>query len=183
MVVRAQGYSATTVDELCAAAGVSKGAFFHHFKSKDDLATAAAAFWSETTGKLFATAQYHDEKDALQRILAYLDFRKALLAGEVPEFTCLVGTLLQETYDSKPDIRDACYASIAQHAATLEEDIAAAIETHKPLDDIDPSSLALHMQAVLQGAFILAKGQGSAAVAADSIEHLKRYIQLLFAER
>jgi TetR/AcrR family transcriptional repressor of nem operon len=41
-------------------------------------------------------------------------------------------------------------------------------------------SLALHMQAVLQGAFILAKAKGGAAVAAASIDHLHRYIELLF---
>jgi TetR/AcrR family transcriptional regulator, transcriptional repressor for nem operon len=41
-------------------------------------------------------------------------------------------------------------------------------------------SLALHTQAVLQGAFILAKATGGAAIAADSIDHLRRYIELLF---
>jgi hypothetical protein len=33
---------------------------------------------------------------------------------------------------------------------------------------------------VLQGAFILAKAKGSAAVAETSIDHLRRYIELLF---
>ena len=36
-VIRAKGYAATSVDELCAAAGVTKGAFFHHFKTKEDI--------------------------------------------------------------------------------------------------------------------------------------------------
>jgi TetR/AcrR family transcriptional repressor of nem operon len=40
--------------------------------------------------------------------------------------------------------------------------------------------LALHTQAVLQGAFILAKAKGNAAIAAASIDHLRRYIELLF---
>ena len=42
------------------------------------------------------------------------------------------------------------------------------------------NSLALHTQAVLQGAFILAKAQGGPMVAAESIDHLRRYIELLF---
>ena len=53
-IIREKGYHATSVDELCAAAGVTKGAFFHHFKSKEDLAVAAAEHWSMTTGGLFA---------------------------------------------------------------------------------------------------------------------------------
>src|SRR5690606_9949738 len=88
-VIRAKGYAATSVEELCTAAGVSKGAFFHHFKSKDELAVAAADYWSETTGALFAAAPYHDHDDPLDRVLAYVAFRKALVRGGVPDFTCL----------------------------------------------------------------------------------------------
>ena len=52
-VIRTKGLSATSVDDLCAAAGVTKGAFFHHFESKQALAVAAAEYWSLTTGALF----------------------------------------------------------------------------------------------------------------------------------
>jgi AcrR family transcriptional regulator len=83
-VIRTKGYSAASVDELCAAAGVTKGAFFHHFKSKDELGVAAADYWSATTGALFAAAPYHGHPDPLDRVLAYVDFRKALLRGGVP---------------------------------------------------------------------------------------------------
>ena len=45
-MVRQQGFAATSVDELCKAAGVTKGAFFHHFDSKEALGVAAADYWS-----------------------------------------------------------------------------------------------------------------------------------------
>ncbi|MET3660957.1 TetR/AcrR family transcriptional regulator [Aquamicrobium ahrensii] len=179
-VVRTRGYSAATVDELCAAAGVTKGAFFHHFKSKEELGVAAAQYWSQMTGALFAEAPYHNHPDPLDRILGYLEFRKALLQGGVPEFTCLVGTMVQETYETAPAIREACDRSISDHAATLESDIEAAMRDRALAADWNAGSLALHTQAVLQGAFILAKAKGGPAVAADSIDHLIRYLKLLF---
>lgn len=179
-MIRAKGYSATTVDELCAAAGVTKGAFFHHFKNKDELGVAAAEHWSEVTGALFAAAPYHDHADPLDRVLGYLAFRKALLQGGVPDFTCLVGTMVQETYDTVPAIRDACDRSISTHARTLEADIEAAMRDRAMSPDWTPESLALHIQAVLQGAFILAKAKGGPQVAADSMDHLTRYLTLLF---
>ncbi|MDF0546551.1 TetR/AcrR family transcriptional regulator [Sphingobium sp. H39-3-25] len=179
-VIRTKGYSGTTVDELCAAAGVTKGAFFHHFKSKEELAVNAADYWSETTGTLFARAAYHDHADPLERVLGYLAFRKALLQGGVPDFTCLVGTMVQETYDTAPAIRAACASSITSHAERLEADIEAAMAVRGVAPEWTAKSLALHTQAVLQGAFILAKATGGPEVAADSIDHLRRYLQLLF---
>lgn len=179
-VIRTKGYSATTVDELCAAAGVTKGAFFHHFKSKDELGVAAADHWSRTTDAMFAHAPFHDHPDPLDRVLGYVAFRKAQLQGGVPDFTCLVGTMVQETYETNPAIRDACDRSISDHAATLEADIEAAMRDRGLRAGWTAKSLALHTQAVLQGAFILAKAKGGAEVAADSMDHLIRYLELLF---
>ncbi|MET0545155.1 MAG: TetR/AcrR family transcriptional regulator [Caulobacterales bacterium] len=181
-LIRAQGFAATSVDDLCKQAGVTKGAFFHHFKSKDELGVAAANYWSEVTSALFRSAPYHAPKDPLARILAYLDFRKGLIVGDLPDFTCLVGTMVQETYDSAPAIRDACYASISGHAQTLEADIEACIHKYAANSELNAPSLALHTQAVIQGAFILAKASGRSQLAADSIDHLRRYFELLFAK-
>jgi TetR/AcrR family transcriptional regulator, transcriptional repressor for nem operon len=178
-VIRQKGYSSSSVDELCTQAGVTKGAFFHHFASKDSLAVAAAHHWSEVTGALFETAPYHAHRDPLDRVLGYLDFRKALIQGEVAEFTCLVGTMVQETYGTHPGIREACEASISGHAAKIEADIAEAMKLHRTRGVWTAQSLALHTQAVLQGAFILAKAKG-APFAVASIDHLRRYIELLF---
>jgi len=179
-VIRTKGYAATSIDELCAEAGVAKGSFFHHFKTKEALGVAAADYWSEMTGALFAAAPYHRHHDPLDRVLGYIDFRKALIAGTVPEFTCLVGTMVQEVYETCPEIRDACEASISVHVAKIEADIAEAIKLHGIDADWTAKSLALHTQAVLQGAFILAKARDSAEIAAASVDHLRRYVELLF---
>lgn len=181
-VIRAKGYAATTVDDICAEAGVSKGAFFHHFRSKEDLAVAAAEHWSEVTGGLFEGAPYHAAEAPLDRLLGYVAFRKALIQGELPEFTCLVGTMTQEAYGTSPAIRAACWDSISGHAGTLVADIEAAMQEHG-VSGFTAESLALHTQAVLQGAFILAKASGDPLRAIESIGHLQRYLRLLFAQR
>ncbi len=179
-LIREKGYSATSVDELCAHVGVTKGAFFHHFESKDALAVAAANHWSEIARAFFETAPYHQHEDPLHRVLGYLDFRKALLKGEIAEFTCLIGTMVQETYGTHPNIREACEASIRGHAAKVEADIALAMKRYRIRASWTAETLAMHTQAVLQGAFILAKAGGGAAGAAANIDHLHRYIELLF---
>jgi TetR/AcrR family transcriptional repressor of nem operon len=112
--------------------------------------------------------------------LAYVDFRKVILQGELPEFTCFVGTMIQEVYDTHPAIREACEKTISDHAANIEADIAEAMRKYKIEGDWTAKSLALYTQAVIQGAFILAKAKHGAEVAGDCIDHLRRYIELLF---
>jgi TetR/AcrR family transcriptional repressor of nem operon len=181
-VVRAKGYTATRIEDVCAEAGLTKGSFFHHFKSKEDLALTAVAHWEANTSALFATAPYHAAADPLGRLIAYIEFRKAILTGDLPDFTCFVGTIVQETYQTHPEVSAAAAQNISSHARTLEADIRAAMLEHSVPGGWTAESLALHFQAVIQGSFILAKAKGSAAVAAESLEHLKRYVELLFRE-
>jgi TetR/AcrR family transcriptional repressor of nem operon len=88
--------------------------------------------------------------------------------------------MIQETYDSHPAIRDAAARSITGHAAEVGKIIEAARRRYAPAADWSAASLALYTQAVLQGAFILAKAGGGPKAAADSVDHLRRYITLLF---
>lgn len=175
-VIRRQGLAATTVDDLCAEAGVTKGAFFHHFESKEALAVAAAQHWATTTGALFEQAPYHAPGDARERVLAYLDFRAALIDGPAAAYTCLVGTMVQEAFATQPQVRDACAASIFGHAATLEADIADALHAVGDPPGISAASLARHTQVVLQGAFVLAKAADDPSIVIESLEHLRRYL-------
>lgn len=178
--IREKGYASASVDQLCARAGVSKGSFFHHFKTKEDLAVAAADYWSETTSAFFDAADYHKHEDPLDRILGYIAFRKELVRGEIPAFTCLVGTMAQEAYLTSDDIRQACWRSISGHAQTLEADIAEAFEKYG-VSGTTPTSLALYTQTSIQGAFILAKAKGDPDVVISALNHLKRYVELLFS--
>jgi len=179
-VIRTRGYESTTVDEVCEAAGLTKGSFFHHFDSKEDLAVAAARHFAEMAEGVFSKAPYRALADPLERLLGYVDFRRAILKRELPEFTCLLGTMVQETYDSHPSIRKACDRYISEHAATLAADIAEAKRRHAPRAKWSPESLALFTQAAIQGAFVLAKAKHGPQVADECLAHLRRYLQLLF---
>ncbi len=178
-VIREKGYVATTVDDLCAAAGVSKGAFFHHFADKQAIALAAAEEFSARAEGIFEVPSVREPSSARDRVFAYIAFRKSLLTGDLTEATCLFGTMVQEVYDTHPAIRDACAVAIGSHAGGLVADLTSAKAACAPRADWEPESLALHTQAVIQGAFVLAKAAGDLAVAVDSLTHLERYLGLL----
>lgn len=175
-VIRAQGYTATTVDDLCTAAGVTKGAFFHHFDTKQALGVAAAQHWTDVTGKLFADAGFHDAATPTDRVLAYIDLRRSLIGADAAQHTCLVGTMSQEVFQTNPSIRDACRDSILGHASTLEADIDAALREAARAGGVTAAGLALHTQIVLQGAFVVSKAADDPSIVLDSLEHLRRYL-------
>jgi TetR/AcrR family transcriptional regulator, transcriptional repressor for nem operon len=181
-VIRAKGYSATRIEDICEAAGLTKGSFFHHFDSKDALALDAIDYWTEGSRTLFASAPFRDEVDPLDRLLAYVDFRKELLTGDLPDFTCLVGTMVQEIYATHPALREACNRCITGHAGILVSYIEEALRQRGMHPKWTAMSLALYTQATIQGAFILAKAANGPAVAAQCIDHLHSYIELLFAQ-
>ncbi len=185
-IVRCNGFAGTSVDELCRAANVTKGAFFHHFASKEALGVALVEYWSQTTGAFFGEAPYHHHARAVDRVLGYIDLRSALLSGPAESFSCVAGTMVQEAFLSSAAIRAACGASIMGNARALEDDVAAAL-VESGTTGVDPAGLARHVQAVIQGAFVLAKAQdgedAAVAQAREQLQHLRRYFELLFNER
>lgn len=181
--IRRQGFAGTSVDTLCSQAGVTKGAFFHHFPSKDALAVAAAGRFSDMADGIFAQAPYRSLPDPVDRLIGYVDFRQSLMQGELPSFTCLVGTMAQEAYATHPDVRDACAMSIDAHVGMLEADISAAMESRSIEPPGGARGLAYYMQAVIQGAFVLAKARNDATVAAACLDHLRDHLRGLFGAR
>ena len=176
-VIRSKGYAATSVDDICKASALTKGSFFHHFKSKDELAIAAVDRFATKAAGYFEMAPYQKLTDPGDRVLGYVDFRIAMLKGKVSEFTCLFGTLVQETYETHPAIREACERHLSVHAAKLAADIAEAKEQYSPKASWSPESLTQFIEAALQGAFIMAKTKQRAAPAEDCLQHLRRYLE------
>lgn len=179
-IILAKGYEAMRIDELCQRTGLTKGAVFHYFRNKEEIGVAAAGHFAAKAEAMFERAAYHDAGEARERLLGYIEHRKAMMRGDLQDFTCLFGMMAQETYVTHPQVSEACGAHIRNHARTLTPDIAAAQTKSSGTMPGDAEGLALFMQAVVQGAFVLSKATGDPAVAVQCLDHLKRYVTLLF---
>lgn len=178
-LVRHKGFAASSVDDLCAAAGVTKGAFFHHFPSKEALGVALIDDWTAMTGAMFAAHPYNFKDDPLDRVFAYIDLRRELLGQPLPEFTCVAGTTVQEAYESSPPMREAAERSIRSGFGHVLPHLEQAMAVH-PVPGVTAEGLAQQFQVAVQGGIILAKAMADPAPARAALDHLERYLRLLF---
>jgi TetR/AcrR family transcriptional repressor of nem operon len=181
-LIRTRGYNGTTVEDICKSAGVTKGGFFHYFGSKDDVADAALATFTEIRTELFREAPFRQVADPLERVFARLDFEKELIEAGGKSKGCLAGMLAQELAASRKEFRVACDEYFTKRVDDFATDLAAAKAAHAPQASFDPKSVAKFFLAVTQGSHILAKASGDNGVRLENIEHFRAYLRGLFAE-
>jgi TetR/AcrR family transcriptional repressor of nem operon len=179
-VFRARGYAATRVEDICAEAGLTKGGFFHHFPDKPSVALSTARHFGDMAAALFAHAPFRAPEDPAERVLAYVRFRAEGFRGSYADFTCYLGTIVQETYLTQPALRDACGAVIDENIDDLGRDLAAAKARHCPDAAWDPQSLAAYVQCVVQGAMIIAKAADRPMRGHEMMMHLHRHLHREF---
>jgi TetR/AcrR family transcriptional repressor of nem operon len=176
----ARGYTATSVDEVCASAGLTKGSFFHYFESKERLGMEVAQRFFAARKEMFLSAAFRRKKDPLQRVFGYIDFLVEMARGPGAKNGCLLGTFVQELHDSHPKIRSVCAGCFAEQCADLERYLEEAKAAYAPRGRWSPRTLAEHLVAILQGSLILAKARQDAKVLEASLEHFREYLKCLF---
>ena len=174
-----RGYSATTLDQVCAAAGVSKGAFFHYFKTKEALGQAVLARHGELSQQAYRDAPFLSKTDPLERLLGYVEFTASLVRHPVRD-ACLFGMFSQELAASEPQFRLGCASAFAQWAGGLKAMLEDARQRHAPRARISVDEAAEHFIAVFEGALILAKAKGDPGTVKVHLDLYKRWLKSLF---
>jgi TetR/AcrR family transcriptional repressor of nem operon len=174
------GYTATTVDQVCAEAGVTKGSFFHHFRSKEGFGQALLDHFWTSGQQMLQAAPFNELADPLERLHAYLDLFVALARDPTVADSCLFGNVSQEMAPVHPALRARCAEGFDTWAGQIARDLDEAKRVHRPRSDFDSFSIAEHFIAIYEGSLILAKAQGGGRVLEENIEHFRSYLVALF---
>lgn len=178
----AKGYTATSVDEICEAAGLTKGSFFHYFEGKEHLGRVVAQRFYASMHQIFQSAPFHQKKDPLDRVFGRVDFLIELSRSPHAAKGCLLGTFVQELSDTHPKIRSVCASCFDDAAESLKQDLDEAKAKYAPRARWSTQSLAEHLTAVMQGAIILAKAKQDRRVVEESLLHFKEYLKCVFGK-
>jgi TetR/AcrR family transcriptional regulator, transcriptional repressor for nem operon len=178
----AKGYTATSVDEICEAAGLTKGSFFHYFQGKEHLGRELAQRFYASMQELSRSAPFRQKKDPLDRVFGRVDFLIELSRHPQGCKGCLLGTFVQELSDTHPTIRSVCATCFEESAQSFKQDLEEAKAKYTPRARWSSQSLAEHLTAVVQGAIILAKAKQDPTVVEESLTHFREYLNCVFGK-
>lgn len=154
------GFSGTSVERIIAESGSSKGAFFHHFPSKPDLARHlveryAAADARHLLDALSATETIADPGERLLAVLGgFEDDADALMSAQN---SCLYVALLTERELVGAETRAPILAAIETWRTGVADLLRAALAEAETTRTVDCDAWADHVFVTFEGAFILCR--------------------------
>lgn len=186
-LVLARGYVGMTVDHVLNEVGITKGAFFHHFKSKDDLARALLARYAERDERVYRETRDRVEKlsdDPLQQVLLYIGLFQEMFEGLTEPYPgCLFASYIYELQQFGDDTRELIRSSFTKWRELLQEKFEAVARRYPPRIEVDAASLADAFTVVLEGAFITSKALNEPKLVSVQLRHFRNYVELLFRPR
>jgi TetR/AcrR family transcriptional repressor of nem operon len=174
-----KGFPATTVDQICEAAGVTKGAFFHYFDSKEAVGREVIERFVFDLVETFRGGPFRHLPDPLERVDAYVDFTIEVCTQAILRDGCILGLFSQELAQTNPDIRAVCEQSFRAWAEDLKSLLDEAAAGRKPASPFDSESLAEQYIAIVEGALIVRKAYQDPQVIARALNHFRDYVRLL----
>ncbi|HWL52376.1 MAG TPA: TetR/AcrR family transcriptional regulator [Chthoniobacteraceae bacterium] len=175
-----QGFSATSVDQICAEAGVTKGGFFHHFENKDAIGLAAAQGWFDHVTRIYTEALQGADPDPLEQLHAFFDALEGFTRDPDQLCACVVGMLSQEMALVHPGFQSAAAVHFTAWTEGVKKLLVAAREKHPPVRDFDPEGVAWYINSLWQGSIVVAKAVQSASMFRDNLRMAREWIDSFF---
>lgn len=175
-----RGYTATTVDEIVATAGVAKGSFYHFFESKEALGLAALEAYFRRGRAIIAGGSFREVQDPLARALAFVDHVEAI-STELWEHGCLAGNFATEVTSASPAIASVISGWFAQFEAELAAILEPVAGAARIEDAPSGRELAAQLLAVIEGAIIMGRARGETDRLPHAIREFRRYLRSLLS--
>ncbi len=175
----AKGFPATSVDEICERAGVSKGSFYHHFSSKNELGVAALEAYFGDVVAAFTQGPWTEVEDPVVRLAAFMSHAGEVCVGPVMANGCLIGSFALDLAESWPEVR----ASLSTMFAAVRDFVAgvvAAAADHRGRA-IDSAAFGDQFITVIEGSIVLAKARADPTVPQRQMALLGQHLELLLA--
>ncbi len=186
VLVFERGFAATPIDEIIKATDLTKGAFFHHFPSKADLAQALLQRYADDDLSRFDRLSARADElsdDPLQRALLFLSLFEEFIENMPDPFPgCMFASYIYEGHQFGAGVHDLIEQSLKQWSQCYEKKFDALIADREPKLGVTAKQLAETIVCNMQGAFLLARANNDSSIIIRQSRQFRDYLRLLFAD-
>jgi TetR/AcrR family transcriptional repressor of nem operon len=181
-VVAREGFSNASLQALCDAADVTKGAFFHHFPSKEAFATELLEHFSASVDEALAAADFDALPTAKEHLDAYLGLLERMY-GRDQRFRsgCLFAILVYEHADERSPIRRMCARGLQRWIDGATEQFRRIIAKSRNKPRVSARELAEHLLVVIEGGLVLGRATSATRAMQRAIGQFATYARAVLA--
>lgn len=180
------GFSGTSIDQILQRTGITKGAFFYHFKTKSALAKALIEEFAKEDilhmNEVLEKTEYL-KGDTLERLLQFIQEFIDMMSDLSEPYSCLYASYTYEPSQFDQETLRHISETILTWRETMERLIKDVLREYNAKIEIDIQSMADHTVVIFEGAFVVSKALNGRDLTADHLKHLKNYFQLLFVKK
>ena len=186
-LVLKQGFAGTSLHDILAVTGLTKGAFFHHFAGKSDFGRALVERYARNDLALFERFAAEAEAKSDDPLEQALHFLKALedFIASLPEpiIGCVFASYVYEGMQFDATIHAYIAQSFRRWSAVYERKFEAVLARYRPARPVTARDLSETIMAIIEGGFILQRIFNDPLIIARLARQFRQYLEMLFADR
>jgi len=181
-----KGYHDAKLEEVLVAAQVTKGAFFHHFRDREDLGFAVLDWHMAKRRQLLDAIEQElppaKQTDPLQQVFRRLDAIQEMVGrrGDC-KGGCIIGNMSTALSDCHDGFRKRLAECFDEMAQDFLPSLKAAARQNRVTRRTNTTELARYIVTVIEGAIMQARTLGDATLLPRQLvllkEHLKKYLE------
>lgn len=176
-----KGFPATTVDEICEAAEVSKGSFYHFFKSKQELTLAMLEHHMAGAQDVIESGLDLTGVEGPERTIRYIKHLEQE-AEEIWKDGCLIGSFALELAETNPEVREKISQIFRDLADHFEQVFMPLCRAHRGPDTPPPRELAEQLIMIIEGGVVLSRAHFDRRYVPQALRCFRRYLEMLLRE-
>lgn len=179
------GLNGTSLDQVIDKAGITKGAFFYHFKSKDDLALKLIQRFAQADEATLRDVTARAEalsRDPLQQLLIMTGLQIEMFR-KTANPACLFASFCFAANLATPEIKTICRTAFGKWRDVIAAKMKQTAAMYPPAMPVNFDDVADMANTVVEGAMIMANACGDPEIVARHLEQYRNYLELLFTQK
>jgi AcrR family transcriptional regulator len=173
-----KGYAGTSLNDITAATGLTKGSIYGNFANKDEVALAAFDYNLKNVSSRI-DADMNKQVSVKDKLLVYINIYQKFIDGSVSEGGCPVLNTAVDADDTHPELREKVLKAVLGWKNKIAKLVEAGISAKEINADHNPEQVALTIIAIIEGGIMISRLTAKPAHWNLIMDSLKKYINSL----